>query len=100
METEMRKIVLAALALVAATPALAQTQRIAGTIERMTEDGMVVQPSAGGDKFDVVLTDKLTVFDVSKATLSDIKPGAFIGVGATPRPDGSQRAIQVTLLDE
>ena len=96
----MRKtIAAAALAFVAFAPALAQTQRIAGTIERVTEDGMIVQPVAG-DKIDVVLADKLTVFDVSKATLSDIKPGAFIGVGATPRPDGSQRAIQVTVLAE
>lgn len=98
---EMRRIILAAvLALAAISPALAQTQRIAGTIERLTEDGMIVEPSGGGDKFEVVLADKLTVFDVSKAALTDIKPGAFIGVGATPRPDGSQRAIQVTLLAE
>jgi hypothetical protein len=97
----MKKTVLAAgLALLTLTPVLAQTQRIAGTIERMTEDGMTVQPAAGGDKFEIVLADKLTVFDVSKAALSDIKPGAFVGVGATPRPDGSQRAIQVTLLGE
>src|SRR3569833_175084 len=101
MGMQMKKMVFAA-ALAALTfgPALAQTQRLAGTVERMTEDGMTVQPVAGGDKFEVVLADKLTVFDVSKAKLSDIKPGAFIGVGATPLPDGSQRAIQVTLLNE
>jgi len=98
---EMRKtIVAAALALVAFTPAFAQTQRIAGTIDRMTEDGMIVQPIAGGDKYEIVLADKVTVFDVSKAKLTDIKPGAFIGVGATPRPDGSQRAIQITMFTE
>ncbi len=34
-------------------------------------------------------------YGVIKATLADIKPGAFIGVGATPQADGSQRAIQV-----
>jgi hypothetical protein len=97
----MKKTVLAAaLALLTLTPVLAQTQRIAGTIERMTESGMIVRPAAGGDNFDIVLADRLAVFDVSKAKLSDIKPGAFIGVGATPRPDGSQRAIQVTLLNE
>ena len=98
----MRKIVLASavVSLVTIAPALAQTQRIAGTIERMTEGGMIVRPNGGGDDFNVVLADKLTIFDVSKAALIDIKPGAFIGVGATPRPDGSQRAIQVTLLAE
>src|SRR5262249_53552302 len=32
--------------------------------------------------------------------LADIKPGAFIGVGATPQADGSQRAIQVMIFAE
>ena len=40
------------------------------------------------------------MFGVVKATLADIKPGAFIGVGAMPQPDGSQRAIQVTIFAE
>jgi len=37
---------------------------------------------------------------VRKATIADIKPGAFIGVGAMPQADGSQRAIQVTVFAE
>lgn len=65
----------------------------------MTQGGVVLH-LASGDSVEVVLADKLAVFDVSKATLSDIKLGAFIGVGATQRPDGSQRAIQVTVLAE
>jgi hypothetical protein len=98
---EMRKTILAAaLAFVTLSSALAQTQRIAGTIERMTQDGVIVKPIAGGDNFDIMLAEKLTVFGVSKAQLSDIKPGVFIGVGATPRLDGSQRAIQVTMFTE
>ena len=40
------------------------------------------------------------MFGVSKATLAEVKPGAFIGVGAMPQPDGSQRAIQVTVFAE
>ena len=46
------------------------------------------------------LTADATVFGVTEATIADIKPGAYIGVGATPQPDGSQRAIQVTVLAE
>jgi hypothetical protein len=98
---EMRKTILAAaLAFVTLSSALAQTQRLAGTIERITQDGVIVKPIAGGDNFDIMLAEKLTVFGVSKAQLSDIKPGVFMGVGATPRPDGSQRAIQVTMFTE
>ena len=37
---------------------------------------------------------------MSKATIADIKPGSFIGVGAMPQADGSQRAIQVTVFAE
>ena len=40
------------------------------------------------------------MFGVSKATLADVKPGAFIGVGAMPQADGRQRAVQVTVFSE
>jgi hypothetical protein len=48
----------------------------------------------------VKLADNVAVFGVVKASLTDIKPGAFIGVGATPQADGSQRAIQITIFAE
>jgi hypothetical protein len=60
----------------------------------------VVRPLEGGGTFEVDLTNNVAVFGVSKATMADIKPGAFIGVGALPQPDGSQRAVQVTVFAE
>jgi hypothetical protein len=48
----------------------------------------------------VNLTENAGIFGVVKASLADIKPGAFVGVGAMPQPDGSQRAIQVTIFSE
>jgi hypothetical protein len=48
----------------------------------------------------VQLSDKVAVFGIIKATLADVKPGAFIGVGAMPQPDGSQKAIQVMIFAE
>jgi hypothetical protein len=48
----------------------------------------------------VKLTDNAAVYGVVKASLADIKPGAFIGVGATPQADGSQRAIQIMIFAE
>ena len=48
----------------------------------------------------VNVTDNASVFGVVKATLADIKPGLFIGVGAMPQADGSQHAIQVTIFAE
>ena len=73
--------------------------RVSGTIESF--DGSVLainSPKLGAVK--VNLTGDAAVFGVSKAAVADIKPGAFIGVGATPQPDGSQRAIQVTVFAE
>src|ERR1035437_9281941 len=76
-----------------------QTVRVAGTVESF--DGHVL--AIKSDKLGAVkvnLTTDAAVFGVSKATIADIKPGAYIGVGAMPQPDGSQRAIQVTILAE
>jgi hypothetical protein len=38
------------------------------------------------------------VFGVVNATLKDITPGAFIGVGATPQADGGQKAIRIMIF--
>jgi hypothetical protein len=76
----------------------APTQRISGTLERADGHTIVVRPLEGGGTFEIDLTPKVAVFGVSNAKLDDIKPGAFIGVGAMPQPDGSQRAVQVTVF--
>ena len=44
--------------------------------------------------------DNAQVFGVKAATIADVKPNDFIGVGAMPQPDGSQKAIQVTIFAE
>jgi len=100
----MTSIVLATAALVAAfavTPASAQQQttRIRGPIQSVDGATLVVKAGEAGD-VTVKLTEKAAVYGVVKATLADIKPGAFIGVGATPQADGSQRAIQVMIFSE
>lgn len=87
---------------VAAAAAWAQQPppaRLAGTVESF--DGHVLtikSPKLGEVK--IGLTGEVTVFGVGKATLADVKPGAFIGVGAMPQPDGSQRALQVSIFAE
>ena len=35
-----------------------------------------------------------------KATVADIKPGAYIGSGAVPQADGSQKAVEVHIFAE
>ncbi len=76
-----------------------QSMRVAGTIASF--DGRVLAiNSAKFGEVKINLTDNVTVFGVTQTTLADIKPGAFIGVGATPQSDGSQRAIRVTVFAE
>ena len=73
--------------------------RVAGTVESFDGQVLAVKSSKLGE-VKVNLTASATVFGVAKATLADIKPGSYIGVGAMPQPDGSQRAMQVTVLAE
>jgi len=89
----------AILALVGGSAWAQQSVRVAGTV--MSFDGRVLAINSAklGD-VKINLTDNVTVFGVTKATLADIKPGAFIGVGAMPQSDGSQRAVQVTVFAE
>jgi len=91
----------AAFALLAASVASAQqapTQRVMGTISGVDGSAIVVKTKDGDLK--VNLTDNVAVFGVVKATLADLKPGAFVGVGAMPQPDGSQKAMRVMIFAE
>ena len=91
---------IAVIAALAAVPALAQqTQRVRGTIESVDGSTLVIKQGEGPD-VTVKLTDNVQVFGVVPATLADVKPGAFIAVGAMPQPDGSQKAIQVMIFAE
>jgi outer membrane lipoprotein SlyB len=88
------------LAGIVATPAFSQqTQRVRGTIERVDGAALVIKQADGSD-VTVKLTNEAKVFGVVPATLADVKPGAYIGVGAQPQPDGSQKAIQVMIFAE
>ena len=89
---------IAALTLMA-LPAFAQqapTQRVMGTIAGVDGSTLAVKTKDGEVKVNV--TDKVAVFGVVKATLADLKPGSFVGVGAMPQPDGSQKAIRVMIF--
>lgn len=75
-----------------------QTQRVMGTI--MSVNGPTLTVKARDGEIKVNVTDNVAVFGVVKATLADLKPGSFVGVGAMPQPDGSQKAIRVMIFAE
>jgi hypothetical protein len=76
-----------------------QTRRIAGTVEKADGDTLVVKPQAG-DAVTIHLADKVSIYGVRKGAMADLTPNAFIGVGAMPQADGSQRAMQITVFSE
>ena len=88
-------------ALMLAAPALAQqpqTTRLRGTIEKVDGATLTVKGESGEVK--VAVADNAQVYGVTKASLADVKPNSFIGVGAMPQADGSQKAIQVMIFAE
>ncbi|MGH6674283.1 MAG: hypothetical protein ACRECE_10540 [Xanthobacteraceae bacterium] len=80
--------------------AAAQAPRILrGTIDKVNAATITIKTSSGAD-VNVRILDNAKVFGVKAATLADIKQGDWIGVGAMPQPDGSQKAMQVTIFSE
>jgi hypothetical protein len=76
----------------------AQTQRVVGSISGVDGSTLVVKTRDGEVRVNV--TDNANVFGVVNATVADIKKGSFVGVGAMPQPDGSQKAIRVMIFAE
>jgi hypothetical protein len=84
---------------VSASAQAPQTVPVVGTIEGVDGATLVVKQAKGGEA-KVTLANNVKVFGVAKATLADVKKGSFIGVGATPQADGSQKAIRVMIFAE
>jgi hypothetical protein len=100
-----RILTAAALSAVTISAAVAQqpqtqqppTQRLAGTIEKV--DGNVIYGKGrDGGTITLKLADDANITAVLKATVADIKPGAYIGSGAMPQPDGTQKAVEVHIF--
>jgi hypothetical protein len=91
--------IITAFAVSSANAQQSQTVRVAGTIEGVDGPTVVVKQQQGGEAR-VNLAGNVTVFAIAKATLADIKPNSFLGVGATPQADGSQKAIRVVIFHE
>ena len=97
--------ILAATALVAAfavSTAYAQqqqAQRLSGTIEKV-EGNTITGKARDGAAITLKLPDNVVVTAVLPATAADIKPGAYIGSGAVPQADGSQKAVEVHIFAE
>ena len=75
----------------------AQTQRVSGTIERV-DGNTIYGKGADGGAIILKLADNVAITTVSKATFADIKPGDYVGTGALPQADGSQKAVELRIF--
>jgi hypothetical protein len=84
----------------AVTTALAQPQGqpVIGQIQGVDGNLLVIKTQQGEQK--VTLANNVAVWGLEKATVADIKKNDFLGVGATPQADGSQKAIRVIIFAE
>jgi hypothetical protein len=76
-----------------------QNRRFRGTIEGLDGNVLIVK-TRDGSSVKINLADNWQVTAYTKAQISDIKVGNFIGVGASPQPDGSQKAVSINIFPE
>ena len=91
-------------ALTALAPALAlaqqpQAMRLRGTIEAMS-DGKMSLRLRSGERVELAVAPNLAVSEMFPIRLADVRAGSFVGIGALPQADGTQRAIAVLLFPE
>jgi len=98
-----RQLSLLAIAVLAvSTPSRAQAPRnvrIRATIDAVSPTSLSLTSRAGQQQTVAIASDTVIVAIVPMK-LEDIKPGAFIGSAAMPRPDGTQRALEVHVFPE
>jgi hypothetical protein len=103
MNTMTRRMSAAAAFAVAMTASLAWAQqtpptvRVRGEITKVDGPTLSIKARDGQDHT-VKLADNARITALVKASLADIKTGAFIGVTAMPQPDGSQKAIGIHIF--
>jgi hypothetical protein len=95
----MRILTAAAFAtVIAVSTASGQTQRVSGTIDKVEGNTLYIKSASG--PVTLTLADNALVVGVVKASVAEIKQGAYIGSGAVPQPDGTQKAVEVHIFHE
>ena len=99
----MRKMILSAAFVFAATAALAQapadTVRVRGTVQSVDGSTLTVKSRDGAD-LKIKLADNPVIRTVTAKTVADVKQGLFVGITAMPQPDGTQKAVEIHIFPE
>src|SRR6516164_2804361 len=81
------------------TQAAPPTVRVRGTITAI-DGGVLTVKARDGAEMKLKLADNAPVNQIVKATLADVKTGAYVAVTGLPQPDGSQKALAVFIFPE
>ena len=81
------------------TQAAPPTVRVRGTITRIEGDVLNVKGRDGAE-MKVKLATNAAVNEISKASLGDVKTGAYVAVTGMPQPDGGQKALAVYIYPD
>jgi hypothetical protein len=71
--------------------------RVRGEIAQVEGNTLLIK-SRDGQNLTVKLADNARIAAMVKASLADIKEGAFIGVSAMPQADGTQKAFAIHIF--
>jgi hypothetical protein len=89
---------LAAVFAVSTASAQQQTQRVAGTIDKV--DGKTLYIKSASGPVTLTLTDDAMVVARVKATAADIKAGDYVASGGVPQADGTQKAVELRIFPD
>jgi hypothetical protein len=73
--------------------------RVRGVIEKVDANSLTVK-NRSGEVVTLVRPADMNVSEVVPIPMTDIKLNSFVGVGATPQSDGTQRAVEVLVFPE
>jgi outer membrane lipoprotein SlyB len=73
--------------------------RVRGTIDQVNGNTLTIKAKSGSPTT-VQLKDNAPVVAVTKGTMSDIQMNSFVGIAAMPQPDGTIKAVEVSVFAE
>jgi hypothetical protein len=75
-----------------------QTQRVAGTIDKVEGKTLYIKSASG--PVTLTLTDNAVIVARVKATAADIKAGDYVASGGVPQPDGTKKAVELHIFPD
>ncbi len=73
--------------------------RVRGTIDQVNGNTLTVKTRSGAPAT-IQLKDGAPVVAVTKGSMSDIQTNSFVGIAAMPQPDGTIKAVEVSVFAE